>query len=173
MTQSYYRNAQGILLVYNVCDKKTFVAIRAWIAQIKQVFKKYIYYFISIISNSSITNQNSDADVNMILIGNQCDRTEERSVSYNEGEALAREFRISFFETSAKQDIHVDESFTSISKDVVNRLTTNKNPYSAIAYTNNNNNNATSNTTAAPVSTSENISLTAVKNNNSTGRRCC
>ena len=37
MTTSYYRGSQGILLVYDITDKKSFTAIRSWIAQIKQV----------------------------------------------------------------------------------------------------------------------------------------
>jgi hypothetical protein len=39
-------------------------------------------------------------------------------VSFEEGEALAREFKIPFFETSAINDINVDEAFMKITKDV-------------------------------------------------------
>jgi small GTP-binding protein len=48
MTTSYYRGSQGILLVYDITDKKSFTAIRSWIAQIKQVFlysKIHVYFF--------------------------------------------------------------------------------------------------------------------------------
>ena len=43
-------------------------------------------------------------------------------VTYDEGEALAREFKMTFFETSAMTDINVDEAFMTIAKQVKNRL---------------------------------------------------
>ncbi len=43
-------------------------------------------------------------------------------VSYEEGEALAKEFKIFFMETSAFNDINVDEVFMRITKDVHSRL---------------------------------------------------
>ncbi len=43
-------------------------------------------------------------------------------VSFEEGESLAKEYNIHFFETSAKQDINVEKSFLTIATDVKNRL---------------------------------------------------
>ena len=43
-------------------------------------------------------------------------------VSYEEGEALAREFKIKFIETSAFNDINVDEAFMRITTEVYNRV---------------------------------------------------
>lgn len=43
-------------------------------------------------------------------------------VTIDEGESLAREYKMSFFETSAFNDINVDEAFMRISKDVQQRL---------------------------------------------------
>lgn len=37
ITTSYFRGAQGILLVYDVTDKKSFNSIRNWVGQIQQV----------------------------------------------------------------------------------------------------------------------------------------
>lgn len=37
ITTSYFRGAQGILLVYDVTDKKSFQSIRNWVGQIQQV----------------------------------------------------------------------------------------------------------------------------------------
>ncbi len=61
-------------------------------------------------------------NVNKILIGNKCDMTEQRAVSHEEGEGLAKEYNIHFFETSAKQDINVEKAFITIATDVKNRL---------------------------------------------------
>eukprot|EP00596_Hydrurales_sp_CCMP1899_P007343 CAMPEP_0119034278 /NCGR_PEP_ID=MMETSP1177-20130426/1279_1 /TAXON_ID=2985 /ORGANISM="Ochromonas sp, Strain CCMP1899" /LENGTH=197 /DNA_ID=CAMNT_0006991603 /DNA_START=207 /DNA_END=800 /DNA_ORIENTATION=+ len=101
ITTSYFRGAQGILLVYDVTDRQTFVSIRNWVAQIQM---------------------HADVNVNKILIGNKCDIQDQRAVSFEEGETLAREYNIHFFETSAKQDMNVEKSFITIATDVKERL---------------------------------------------------
>lgn len=60
--------------------------------------------------------------MNKILIGNKCDCQDQRAISYEEGEALAKEYSIHFYETSAKQDLNVEKSFITIATDVKNRL---------------------------------------------------
>lgn len=64
----------------------------------------------------------ADVNVNKILIGNKADLKENRVVSTEEGEALAKEFNIKFFETSARQDLNVDTAFEKIATDVKDRL---------------------------------------------------
>ena len=60
-----------------------------------------------------------------ILVGNKCDMDEsKRRVQTSEGEALAEEFGIPFFETSAMANINVDTAFTHIAKCVKDRLST-------------------------------------------------
>jgi Ras family len=45
-----------------------------------------------------------------ILVGNKCDMDEhKRAVPFSRGQALANEFGIKFFETSAKSNINVEE----------------------------------------------------------------
>lgn len=46
-----------------------------------------------------------------------------------DGKALAAEFEINFFETSAKQNINVDKAFISIATDIVGRLKVNPDHY--------------------------------------------
>mmetsp|Transcript_8950 Transcript_8950/g.16241 ORF Transcript_8950/g.16241 Transcript_8950/m.16241 type:complete len:204 (+) Transcript_8950:327-938(+) len=101
ITTSYFRGAQGILLVYDVTDRRSFDSIRNWISQIQQ---------------------HADVSVNKILVGNKCDITEEKTVSTEEGQRLAKEYGIGFFEASAKNDINVEQSFISIARAVKDRL---------------------------------------------------
>jgi Ras-related protein Rab-8A len=62
-------------------------------------------------------------NVNKILIGNKCDvSADQRVISVEEGQALAKEYNIHFFETSAKSDINVEKAFITIATDVKNRL---------------------------------------------------
>jgi Ras-related protein Rab-8A len=66
--------------------------------------------------------QHADVNVNKILIGNKCDMQDQRVVSQDEGETLAKEYNIHFFETSAKQDQNVEKAFITIATDVMDRL---------------------------------------------------
>ena len=61
-------------------------------------------------------HQHADVHVNKILIGNKCDRDEDRVVSKEEGQKLANEYNIQFFETSAKNDIDVDKVTHSVAR---------------------------------------------------------
>lgn len=45
-----------------------------------------------------------------------------QAVSRSEGESLAREYGMAFYETSAKRDIGVAEAFSTIARQVVSRL---------------------------------------------------
>ena len=53
----------------------------------------------------------------------------EQKVTSAQGKALADEFGIRFFETSAKLDTNVDNAFMSIAKDIVERLKINPEHY--------------------------------------------
>jgi len=88
-------------LVYDITDKNSFVSIRSWIAQI---------------------NQHADININKILLGNKCDLIGQRQVTFEDGEALAKEFKMPFLETSAFNDINVEEAFMRISTDVYSRI---------------------------------------------------
>jgi Ras-related protein Rab-8A len=101
ITTSYFRGAQGILLVYDVTDRRSFESIRNWMNQIMQ---------------------HADIHVNKILVGNKCDMLDEKVVSTSEGQKLAAEFNVPFWECSAKTDINVDQSFQNLAAAVKDRL---------------------------------------------------
>jgi len=102
ITSAYYRGAMGILLVYDVTDEASFNNIRNWMRNIEQ---------------------HASDNVNKILVGNKLDMADDkRAVSYSKGKALADEYGIQFFETSAKDNVHVEEVFLAIAKDVMRRL---------------------------------------------------
>ncbi|CAN0854018.1 Ras-related protein RABE1c [Linum grandiflorum] len=102
ITTAYYRGAMGILLVYDVTDESSFNNIRNWIRNIEQ---------------------HASDNVNKVLVGNKADMDEsKRAVPTAKGQALADEYGIKFFETSAKTNLNVEEVFFSIARDIKQRL---------------------------------------------------
>ncbi|MBA0747902.1 hypothetical protein Gogos_004775, partial [Gossypium gossypioides] len=92
----------GILLVYDVTDESSFNNIRNWIRNIEQ---------------------HASDNVNKVLVGNKADMDEsKRAVPTSKGQALADEYGIKFFETSAKTNLNVEEVFFSIARDIKQKL---------------------------------------------------
>ncbi len=98
ITQQYYKNADGILLVYDVSDKNSFDKVREWMKQIQLYTDK--------------------ESIGLVLIGNKCD-VENREVTLEEGEALAKEFKLKYFETSALNNYNIEETFNYLAQEVI------------------------------------------------------
>jgi small GTP-binding protein len=98
LTKNFYKSADGIVLVYDITDESSFKNVRTWMKQIDEFG-----------SNKTCR----------ILVGNKCDKEESRKVSYEEGQTLAQELNLSFFEASAKENLNVEEVFTSLAKNIM------------------------------------------------------
>jgi len=101
ITTAYYKGAHGIMLVYDITDKKTFTQISTtWLDTVKQ---------------------NATNNGEMILIGNKADMNDQRQVSQQEGSHFATANNMPFFECSAKSGYNVDEAFVAIANNLMNR----------------------------------------------------
>ncbi|EEF42866.1 ras-related protein RABC2a [Ricinus communis] len=95
LTSSYYRNAQGIILVYDVTRRETFT-------NLSDVWAKEVDLYC--------TNK----DCVKMLVGNKLDIDSERAVSREEGMALAKEHGCAFLECSAKTRENVEKCFEEL-----------------------------------------------------------
>lgn len=91
MREQYMRNGEGFLLVFSVTDRSSFDEINKFYNQILRVKDR--------------------TEFPMILVGNKSDLEYERTVSTSEGQELARQLKIQYLETSAKQRTNVDQAF--------------------------------------------------------------
>ena len=93
ITKNYYKGANGIILIYDVTSLQTYENIKTWVNQIKEEAPQNVVIFIA---------------------GNKIDMEEERKVTTEEGKRLAEEFGYPFYETSAKDDININEIFDDL-----------------------------------------------------------
>ena len=101
ITRTYYKGAIGALLVYDITRKETFTHVTKWLEEVKS---------------------NSSKQITIILIGNKKDLEDKRQVSYEEGEALAKENGLMFLETSAKTAYNVVEAFNISAQCILNNI---------------------------------------------------
>lgn len=98
---SYYRSAIGIMLVYDITNRRSFENIAKWLRNIDEHAKE---------------------DVIKLLVGNKCDLRGPRAVKREEGEQLAAEYDMSFFETSAKENESIEDAFVSMAQEIMEKF---------------------------------------------------
>ena len=113
MIDSYYRGANGLLLVYDITNRMSFECLNSWLIDITNKGNKNMY---------------------KILIGNKCDLTDKREVTYEEGQEFATIKGMDFFETSAKTANFVQETFDELTSEILqiyekNRRNSRKNSF--------------------------------------------
>lgn len=99
--RNYYRSIHGIIIAYDITDYNSFESItNYWLKDIKE---------------------NAPQNIIKVLVGNKCDKP-NRVITEEEGKKLAEKYCMSFFETSAKSGLNVNEVFLHITKQILNKL---------------------------------------------------
>jgi Ras-related protein Rab-8A len=101
LTTSFFKRAEGFVVVFDLSQRSTFEGIGRWMSDISEQGK---------------------SGVNVVLVGNKCDLAEKRAVTEEEGSDLAKRYGGLYFETSAKENVNIDGVFTHIAEAVKSRL---------------------------------------------------
>lgn len=101
VTRSYYRGATGAILVYDIANRESFNHINSWLQDAKTLGR---------------------SDASIVVVGNKCDRAEDREVSVEEGEKLAQDNGLLFLESSALTGENVDEVFLQCAASIVEKI---------------------------------------------------
>ena len=102
MSNAYYRNAHGIIVVYDVSDRESFTNLSYWVREAKK---------------------NSSPNVVIGVLGNKSDLDkDEWQVSAEEGQDFAQKEGFIFGQVSAKEeeDSNVDQVFAEIIRKILN-----------------------------------------------------
>ena len=89
----YIREAQIILLIYDISDKASFDSMPKWIQEVNDILKK---------------------DVVFALVGNKIDLEQERKVTFEEGKKLADQHNFIFQEVSAKNGSNFEKLYMKL-----------------------------------------------------------
>ncbi|KQK06841.1 ras-related protein RGP2 [Brachypodium distachyon] len=97
ITSAYYRGAVGALLVYDITKRQSFENVNRWLRELRD---------------------HADSSIVIMMVGNKSDLTHLRSVSEDQGKALAEKEGLFFLETSAMEAVNVEEAFQTIIAEV-------------------------------------------------------
>nr|XP_046204506.1 ras and EF-hand domain-containing protein homolog [Oncorhynchus gorbuscha] len=107
IAKSYFRRADGVLLLYDVTCEKSFLNVREWVDMIEDV---------------------SQDDIPIMLVGNKCDLREQAlqdsvtCVPTSFGEKLAMTYNALFCETSAKDGSNVIEAVLHLAREMTKQV---------------------------------------------------
>ncbi len=88
LTRSYYRNCNGIVVMYDITKQQTFDNLKGWISE------------ITLSGNSEIP---------VLLLGNKKDLSNRRNVTTEQGFEFAKENGLQFHEISVKNSENIEQ----------------------------------------------------------------
>jgi len=100
MTSQYFKFAHGVILMYDVSDRRSFDDLNAWLEEIKQ--------------NSM--NEN----ISIILVGNKID-FKYRNISTEQASKFAKDNDLLYCETSSKEGLNIESPFEKITKEIISK----------------------------------------------------
>ena len=103
IARSYYRDAAGALLVFDVTRKETFLHLERWLAE---------------------TRQFASPNICITLVGNKADVQAKRKVEASEARQFAIENDLEYIETSAKSGEKVDAAFLQTAERIWEKMQT-------------------------------------------------
>ncbi|KAF9357126.1 hypothetical protein BGX26_004243 [Mortierella sp. AD094] len=99
LTSSYYRGAQGVILVYDVSNRDSFNDLQTWF--------------------NELDTYCSSKEVVRMIVGNKVDKESSREVSRHEGQELAQKLQTLFVECSAKTRLGVQQAFDELVQQII------------------------------------------------------
>lgn len=99
---SYYHGVAGFVIVFDITNRNSYNSINYWYNQILE--------------------HSDNINMPVLLIGNKSDLSSRRKVSFEEATLVAKTLNMEYFETSAKDDINVYESFLCLIKKIYENM---------------------------------------------------
>ena len=109
LPQSYFRNVDGVLLLFDLIDKTSFDEVNKWMNQIKDFSKE---------------NDRNENDIIIYLIGNKIDLVEKGNEVIDDiaKKDLAEQLGIKYYEISCKWNLNIEEVIVRIVLDCIKKM---------------------------------------------------
>ncbi len=101
MRSHFYEGTEGVILIFDLTNRKSFESIPNWYKDLKRNVKKNIKYKEELVG---------------FILGNKEDLFDEKKVKFEEAMKIANEFNLEYIETSALTGKNVEESFLKLSE---------------------------------------------------------
>ncbi|XP_006172098.1 EF-hand calcium-binding domain-containing protein 4B isoform X3 [Tupaia chinensis] len=95
ITQQFFRKADGVIVMYDLTAKQSFVSVRWWLSSVEEAVGDH---------------------VPVLLLGNKLDNEKEREVPHGLGEQLAKESSLIFYECSAYSGHNTSECLLHLAR---------------------------------------------------------
>ena len=100
ITRQYYQGLQGLILVYDQTKRESFMKLNNWLEKI----------------NAELVLEK----IGIVIVGNKSD-LDNKEVPVEEGKKFAEKIGAPFIETSAANNINVEECFNTLVQEVINK----------------------------------------------------
>jgi small GTP-binding protein len=97
LTASYYRGANGVIVVFDLTDENSFNNLKNWFGEVEK---------------------HCSDNIPRLLIGNKSDLTQKRVVEQKVAMEYAASLGIPYIETSAKDTLNVDDAFLKMVEEI-------------------------------------------------------
>ena len=97
LRDQYMRSGDGYIIVFSITSVTSFLEVNA--------IKEQLNMILDVDDNTLIP---------IILVGNKCDLEEYRQVQSSDAQRLAEEWRVKYFETSAKNKTNINRIFEEL-----------------------------------------------------------
>ena len=100
ITRQYFKDAHGIVLVYDVHNDNSFNGLSSWLDEIKN---------------------NCNKDVSIVLVGNKID-LDDRKILKEQGNDFASKNGMMYVETSSKEGININSPFEKLAIEIIKKI---------------------------------------------------
>ena len=101
IAKAYFRNAVGVILVFDITERKTFDDVNMWLNDVHSL---------------------CDPTAVVLLIGNKSDLSTNRVVTLEEAEQFAQSHQIDYLEISDKDSFSVREAFVKLATQIIRKV---------------------------------------------------
>lgn len=115
ITQSYYRSAHALILVYDISCQPTFDCLPDWLREIEEYANAKV---LRILVGKLKKLEKFWTQLTIYFLGNKIDR-EDREIPTHVGEDFAQQHDMYFLETSAKEAENVEKLFMEIATELM------------------------------------------------------